>query len=1137
MELTREQQAAVDSRGENLLLAAAAGSGKTRTLVERVVTLLAENSCDVDEMLIVTFTNAAAQEMRSRIQIALMKRLATELDTQNQARLERQIILLTGAQISTFHSFCQSILRRNFARIDIDPKFRHANDNEIDLLKREIIEELFEENYAAGTDAFKNFTDEFGGNVQGDDELHEMILDLHKFSLSMPNPDAWLDSLAEPYEIPDGAKLSDTVWFKFLRPHIEATLQKIFDDCDEAQRLADENKIAVKVLADDAAQLDALKNFSLDDWDALYEKILPVDFKRYNAGKGSGEAKAAIKALRDGYKKKFNSLREKYFLAKENKMLNDLREMAPAIRELVRVTKSFAEKFSAAKRERGIIDFTDMEHFALKILDAAPDVAAAYHRKFKFIMVDEYQDTNGVQEAIIKKISRGDNLFFVGDVKQSIYRFRLVDSANFKDKMTDAAYRTINLSKNFRSREKIISAVNEIFLRLMNPRATEIDYDDDAKLQYGANFLTGENYFDERPEFFFIKYERDGDDGKAIEFEMRFIAGKIHELISGGKLIRDGEIYRPIQFRDIVILHRSPKNSAFEILDTLKRFGVPAYVPDEENFFQATEIQTVVSLLNLLDNARQDIPLAAVMLSPIGGFSAEELAQIRIATPDADFFSAVSNGGDKCKNFLARLNFWREAARQMGVPELLSNLYRETGYYDSVGVDERGEARQANLRILIDRAIDFESANARGLSRFVEFVNKIRDIGKDLSTAATLGENDNVVRVVTIHKSKGLEYPVVFVAGVGKSFNSDDYTKGKIFRHREMGIGVHRTPKDTRLKVKTLAAAAVAKKISDESLAEELRLLYVALTRAQEKLFLVGTTSQTALGNFRPTDKPSDFEILDAGKFMDWLLPIKNSLEPVIVSRLVEMDDVLKIPERSPETAREKISSPPEKLPPTSLEKIPAKLSVTELKRRAEEEGTIWNEALGIRHENLAPKPEKKFIYRRPNFISAKKLSGAEFGTLMHKILQSLNIAGDLSAEGIAAQIEQLVRRKIIPPEHAGEIRAEKIAAFFQSDIGQRLISAREFYRELPFSRLIDAKKFFHTDEKIFVQGIIDLLFKDSSGRWILLDYKTDRDAPDIAERYRVQIELYAQAVEALLKISVAEKYLYLLNGSRLVKM
>ncbi|MBR1647871.1 MAG: helicase-exonuclease AddAB subunit AddA [Selenomonadaceae bacterium] len=1131
MELTPEQLAAVNARGENFLIAAAAGSGKTRTLTERVLKLVEENSCEVDEMLIVTFTKAAANEMRTRIQSALENRLQETFDDELQTRLERQLILLNGAQISTFDSFCQSVLRRNFASIELDPKFRTADENELELLKREVIEDLFEENYSSGSETFKNFTDEFGGTVKGDSDIHDMIIDLHKFSLSMAHPESWLDDLPTPYNLPANARLEDTIWFKILKPNIDDALKKISDDCAQAQRLADKYKITVKIFADECPQVEALgKNFT--DWNKLRDKLSAITFGtfRTSGGKlsdGQKIIKAQIQNLRDGYKSKINYIREKVFIADAAKIISDLRELYEPICELVRVTKAFDEKFSAAKRERGIIDFADMEHFALKIFETSPAVADSYREKFKFIMVDEYQDTNGVQEAIVQKISSGDNLFFVGDVKQSIYRFRLVDSKNFREKM--AAYKCINLAQNFRSRKQILDAVNEIFKRLMIGGSTEITYDDDAALKLGASYESGENYFDERPEMFIIDADSDGDE-KSIELEMRFIAGKIHELIESKKLVRDGEIYRPVELRDIVILHRSPKTKSFEILETLKKFGVPAYVPDEENYFKATEIQVMLSLLTLLDNARQDIPLAAVMLSPIGKFSAEELAELRLAERYTDFYTAVERGSDKCKNFLATLDRWRDEARQLSVPELLSKLYRETGYYDFVGRQERGALRQANLRMLIDRAKAFEETNARGLSRFVENIQKLRGLGKDLAAASILSESANVVHVVTIHGSKGLEYPVVFVAGCGKRFNMEDSTRGIIFHHSELGIGAHRTPKNSQLKIKTLATQAVSKKIAEESLAEELRTLYVALTRAQEKLILVGTATQSKLTKIQPVDSLTAQEILSANQFFDWLLPIKDALANVIVSKIVSNQNLLSIRERSLDAAQEKILQPPEKFQPTT-ENIPAKLSVTELKRRTEE--AIWNEELGVRNYFSAP----NFAYRRPNFLQTKKLSGAEFGTLMHKIMQSLNLSGDLSATGISAQVDELARREIIPAEHAKIVRTDEIAKFFKSKLGKRLLAAQEIYREMPFSRPIDAKKFFNVDEKIFVQGIIDLLFQDAAGRWILLDYKTDRDSDDIADRYRLQIDLYAAALEALLKLKISEKYLYLLGSGRLVEM
>ncbi|MCR5834579.1 MAG: helicase-exonuclease AddAB subunit AddA [Selenomonadaceae bacterium] len=1142
MALTKEQQAAVNSRDENLLIAAAAGSGKTHVLVERIINLIEERACEVDKLLIMTFTNAAAQEMRERIQAALTKRLETELDSDNQIYLERQIILLSNAQISTFHSFCQSVLHRNFSRIDLDPKFRTGDTNEIEVLKHEVIEELFEDNYATGNDDFKNFTDEFGGSVKGDEPIHEMILKLHAFAMSMPYPDKWLDTIAEPYDLPEDAKLPDTKWFSSVWDFVSRTLDKIFVDAEQAIAIAEQINVAVKVILPEVNQINELKSVR-DNWDKLAEKLSTITFGSMSGGRVAEAkkiARARLIALRNSYKSKILNLREKFLIAPADKMISDLRELYKPMCELIRITKEFEYKFAEAKRDRGIIDFNDMEHLALNIFDDAPEVAAAYRDKFKFIMVDEYQDTNGVQETIVKKIAREDNLFFVGDVKQSIYRFRLVDSENFKDKMYSDDYRCINLSKNFRSREKIINVVNEIFKRLMNRQATEIDYDEGAELRYGADYDTGEKYFDERPELCCIVRSKqnadnvnddDDDNGGDIRIEMKFIAQKIHDIIESHKLIREGDGYREVKYRDIVILHRSPKSKAFEILDALKRYGIPAYVPDEEKYFQATEIQVIISLLNLLDNARQDIPLAAVMLSPIGGFSAEELSEIRLASPQTDFYTAVENGGDKCKDFLSKLNKWRDDARQLSVSELLSNLYRETGYYDSVGKENRGDGKQANLRILVDRAVDFQATNAHGLSRFLDFVKKIRAIGNDMSTAAISGENDNVVRVVTIHKSKGLEYPIVFVAGLGKRFNADDYTKGKIFLHKDLGVGAHRMPKGTALKVKTLATQALAKKIAEENLAEELRILYVALTRAKEKLFMVGVVSEKYLNEISQVDVPENYDILSAGKYMDWIMPIKDTLAPFMdYTEMSEVDIPIKAIELL-ETKKEQSPEPIKILDAAQIINVPAKVTVTELKRRAAED-----EELPQLSDYVVKKSVDKYVYRRPDFIQAKEISGTEFGTLMHRVMERIDLSGDLSERGILAQVEELARRKIILQEHVRLIRVKVIAEFFASDIGKRLLNAQEIYRELPFNRFINAQKFFNVEEKIFIQGIIDLLFKDAAGRWVLLDYKTDRNTKNIAERYRVQINLYSQAVEAILGIKVAEKFLYLLHNGQTVK-
>lgn len=1107
MELTAEQFQAVELRGENLLVSAGAGSGKTRTLTERVVRLIEERACNIDECLILTFTNAAAAEMRSRIKDAINDRFRNAHDAATKSLMHRQLLSFGDAQISTVHSFCQKILQKHGSVINVDD-FRVAGSAELAVLRREVIADLFEENYS--DDAFQKFTDEFGGSIQGDGKIYGLIFKLHDFALSMANPAAWLDSLPAPYDLPENARLSDTIWFKIIKPHVDASLQKIFDDCAAARQKADDNFICVKTLADDARQIQTIK--AARSWNELFDAFHSVTFARYSAGKGDPVVKAQIKALRDSYRQRIGELRDKIFIADEKTLLADTRAVLPSVKELVRVTKAFADKFSAAKSERNIIDFADMEQFTLKIFNAAPDIADALRNNFRFIMVDEYQDTNAVQEAIIQRIARGDNLFLVGDVKQSVYSFRLVDSANFKNKLTSC--RQVNLTKNFRSRKQIICAANEIFARLMNARVTEIDFDAAATLKYSATYETGARYFDERPDFFCLEFDR--DDETQIEFEMRFIADKILQIINSGKLIRDGDRYRPVQWRDIVILHRSPNAKTFSILNTLQRFGVPAFVPEEENFFRTKEIQSVISLLRVLDNVHQDIPLAAVMMN-FGGFNVEELADLRATIrDDLDFYDAVKLGSDKCKKFLDKINDLRGGVHNLRMRDILGKIFA-TEFLHVFAAESQSDARRANLIKLIDYADEIELIAGEGLSCFLDFVDKLAAIKKDLPAATVSRETDNVVRVMSIHHCKGLEFPVVFVAGLGKPFNRDNYSANKVFLHKQFGLGVMLT--NNSFATKTLPAQAVALKIRQESVAEELRLLYVAVTRAKEKLILVAAASKAALQQPAILD---DFAIADAHKFSDWLLPLKDALLNVWNFHIVTRDAVKNLPDVADTTDAADVTRVAD-VADVAVKKLPrrpkcfcgTKFAVTELNRFA----------VGDSYD--FPLPD----------VLRNEFSGLDFGALWHKIMRRLDFHADLSVNGIAAQIRSLAQKKIIPPEHVNRIRPGLFVRFFQSVIGQRLLAAQKIYRELPFNQLVPAADFFRADGKILVQGIIDLLFQDAHGRWVLLDYKTDRNTADIATRYRTQINLYAAAAESILNISVDDKFLYLTGSNQFIKI
>lgn len=1189
MQWTSQQQDAIQSRNKNLLVAAAAGSGKTAVLVERIIQMILDDNLDVDKMLIVTFTNAAAQEMRSRIHKKIFERMSTETDSDNLLRLERQSILLSGASIMTFHSFCLSVLRRNFSRIDFDPKFREAREQELNILKQDVIEKLFEDKYSADAD-FAKFADNFDGNVYGDSDLHKIIFDLYKFSQSRPYPEEWLNSIVKFYENPETATLDDgRNWFDFMINFALERAKFVIEDalkkCRQAQNISAEQIVdktfrknwdkLIQIFASDYATLNNLRVVE-NTWDKLCETFkTPLEFLRFNLGRIPTDLiplKEDLKAQRDKYKDDVSKLRELFSMNREE-ILKQIKKLASSVRQLVNITIEFEKEFTAAKRERGIIDFDDMEHLALKIFNADSATAESYRKKFQVIMVDEYQDTNGVQEEIISKIVQDKNFFAVGDVKQSIYRFRNADPEIFMRKYDEYPNSTdsqrIDLSTNFRSRRQVVDVVNAIFRRVMTKDAMEIDYNEDAELNFGADYPAATNIFDERAEFCIINLEDestkefdedatpdklpDVEELDELGLEIQVIANKINAMIAAKKKIWDNDIksYRAVTYKDIVILMRAVDGRAAKIIDVLQKNNIPAYAADNGGYFRAPEILTTLSLLSILDNSRQDIPLAAVMLSPIGGFSEEDLATLRLSDGKADLYTLVKNFSaddelsTRCKNFLAKIKSWREMARQIGVPELLSKIYRETGYYDYFGTKIDGRVAQANLRMLIDRAAEFESTAFRGLSRFIQFIKKIRELENDLATARTLGENENVVRVMTIHKSKGLEFPIVFAAQLGKKFNLKDLSDTVIV-HRDLGVGIYDTQEILYglTGVSTFVQKIIKQKVKAEILAEELRILYVAFTRAREKLFLVGTikNSKALDKNLDAEEKITAAKLQSVNYPMDWLLLIRTSIEKVASVQIFKKS-VIKAGDAELTVEEKKISPPPEVAEESPLAKIPAKLSVTEIKRRL-----IEAEEEPARIEEFAKKKfDKTKLYRRPNFMQKAAITGAEFGSLMHSVMQRLDLSGTLDAADITSQIDSMIDAQIFTDEQGANIkrRVGSIVKFFASDLGRRIISAAEIYRELPFSQridvgTIDAGENFRNaaGEKIFVQGIIDLLFKDSvTGEWILLDYKTDRDNDDehFKREYKEQIRLYVQAIEKLTSIKIAEKYLYLLTAGRLI--
>jgi ATP-dependent helicase/nuclease subunit A len=1240
MEWSKEQRAAIYARRQNLLVAAAAGSGKTAVLVERIIRRITDDAdpLDVDKLLVVTFTNAAAAEMRSRIAAAI----SSELKSGKRSRhLERQLVLLNSASISTLHAFCQSVVRQNFHLLDIDPKFRIAGEAECALLKNEVLENLFEERYDAADEDFLNFVEHYG-DEHGDDSLYNLVLGLYGYSRSHPWPEYWLGGLTDAFMLPEATDIDATPWSKLIREKIAIELEQGRHQLDllaaEAVKPGGPEAYAATFAADQTV-IDDLTAAARHSWERLAAVIAAVTWEKLPAVKGvAAPVRTGLQDGRNKIKHKIAEYQTLFFDRPAGELLDDMRKVAPLVHTLAELTTAFAARYSAAKKEKGVADFSDLEHFCLKVLldeKAGPDeirpsaVALALQEKYAEIMVDEYQDTNGVQETIIQLLARRrePNLFMVGDVKQSIYRFRLAEPELFMDKYRryptadGHSERRIDLAQNFRSRPGILHAANFLFTQLMSPRVAELDYGPAEQLNPGPDYPrtdgatlagavelllidkddaeAGAAGAAEDPEDRGEERDGAGEDGEeaeltGFELEAQLIARRINEFKSGNYQVYDkgNAAYRNLTWRDIVILLRSPQNKAAVLLERLRKAGIPAYAESDSGYFREIEVQVMLSLLTIIDNPRQDIHLAGVLRSPLVGITAAELAEIRMSRSDGDLWSAVKafdsetgetgkreQLGDTLRAFLDRYARWRALSRRKGVPELIWHIYRDTGYYDYAGGMPGGQLRQANLRALYDRARQYEATNFRGLFRFLRFITAMRDKGSDLAVARALGESEDVVRIMSIHKSKGLEFPVVFVADLGKNFNLQD-SRGLVLTHKTLGVGPYVINPELRYRYPTLARYGIAYKINMETKAEELRILYVALTRAREKLILVGAVNKLAkkaeewsgmVG--RAAVKLPDALLAGARSYLDWIGPA--------VARHPSAQELRDYAGCSGAAAGAFADDPSEwkievytkvqlSMDETETHDEPELLEAVRRFQPVEEgEGTGWvDEVLGWRYpygsamgksakmavteikrrfellDEDAPRPfERPAMIVRPRFLQAGgRMTATEYGTMMHTVMQHISLAGALDEAGIVAQIGEMVANEILLPEQGAAVDAAAIAAFFDSTLGRRMRAAEHVEREMPFSIMLPAYQLYPelrgADESIFVQGVVDVLFTEKNG-FVLVDYKTDKgtNKPEIASRYAVQLNLYAQAVEAILHRPVREKYLYLLSMQETIRM
>jgi ATP-dependent helicase/nuclease subunit A len=932
---TREQWQAIHADGDHVLVAAAAGSGKTAVLVQRIIRIISSvhQPVDVDRLLVATFTKAAADEMRHRIRDALERELIEHPDS---VHLRKQLALIHQSSITTLHSFCLEVVQRYYHRVAIDPGFRIANETEAELLRQDVMEGLFEQYYSDSEPAspFWGLLDRFGGE-HSDGALYTLIHRMYDFSRSHPFPEQWLKRNALWFRNFDG---EGDLWTTGILADVQLELEGIVGLLEEAlmiARLPGGPAPYIENLHEEWTNLILLRDTCEGiTWQNMYDMLKSIGFGKLKPCKSdevNKDLQEQVKNLRDQAKKQLQEVKEQLFTRTLDDYKEELKEAAPMMDMLVELILTFGTQYAAAKADKKLVDFSDLEHYCLKILceglsedgqllPAPP--AIAYREHFVEVLVDEYQDTNQVQEAILLLISRSDrgNRFMVGDVKQSIYRFRLADPSIFMSKYrtyrTAAAGLAIDLAKNFRSRKEVVDGVNFVFKQIMQERAAEIDYDPQDELVYGANYPESHNEAEEAAVDIYllrrssdavqdeVELENHQEEEKPIEeaseletaeLEARFISLKIREMLGfNGRpyYITDQETgtARPVTYRDIVILLRATRQWAPIMVEQFRQAGIPAYAEISGGYFEATEVDVMLSLLKVIDNPYQDIPISGVLRSPIVGLSAEQLACIRLQDKSAPFYEAVlkfaqlrvSPDGDlqlKLRNFLQQLELWRTESRQGALSELLWRIYRKTGYYDYIGGLPGGTQRQANLKALYDRARQFEATSLRGLFRFLRFIKRMQDNGSDLGAAKVMGEQEDVVRIMTIHKSKGLEFPVVFVAGMSKQFNLKDM-QGDFQMHKELGFAPKIVDPVLRTSYPSLPYLAIRRRVRLESLAEEMRILYVALTRAREKLILLGTTRnpEQMLGRWSAVLKHKElalptYILTQARTYLDWIGP------------------------------------------------------------------------------------------------------------------------------------------------------------------------------------------------------------------------------------------------------------------------
>ncbi len=1197
---TAEQQEVINLRDCSILVSAAAGSGKTAVLVERIVKMVCdeEKPTDIDRLLVVTFTNAAASEMRERIAAGIAARLAERPDSEH---IQRQAALLHNAQITTIDSFCLFLLRNHFNEIGLDPAFRIADEGEIRLMEQDVLQELLEDFFATESESFRYCVEYFcpGGRESA---LEQHILNLSRFAAGFPWPEEWLEERRKDYGDAGVEALCESDCGRYLAKHLESLIEGWIQKLERVQALClepDGPYMYGELVEGELEQMESLNRCTgLAEYAA---KLPAVQFGRLSSKKDdsvNGEKRELAAAVRAEVKKSVQATAERFFATPLELAVSQALSCREPVGTLIDLALDFRRRMAEKKQEKKVVDFADVEHFALDILlrkeegEIRPSrVALEYRQYFAEILIDEYQDSNLVQEILLSAVSGEEeghfNRFMVGDVKQSIYKFRLARPELFLEKyhsylsVTEGGFRRrIDLTRNFRSRPQVIEAVNDVFSRLMNEKTGGLAYDERAALYAGASYP--ENTGNESE---LILVEKPGEDGRpearlnARQAEAMAIAAKIRELRREFTVTDRGDGgLRPVEYSDMVILLRATSGWDEEFKAVLEEEGIPVYITSRSGYFGAAEVQELLQLLRVLDNPRQDIPLFGVMKSVFGGFTEDEIALIRSGGRKCSLYEAaelLASGGegdvegtleaqkyralrDRTAAFLQRIDEYRRCTVYMPVRELLTRLITDFDYLNYVTALPAGGKRRANVEMLLTRASEFEKTSYFGLFHFIRYMEQLEKYDVDYGEAELLDENANVVRIMSIHKSKGLEFPVTFVAGLGKRFNMQDGNRSLIL-DMDLGLATDYMNPVRRLKNKTLRRNILMRKSREDSLAEELRVLYVAMTRAREKLILTASL-ENAAERWELFERAGSGSLLypdfiESGSYLDFLLPVvgNTGLRVTVLQEeelaAGEFRERLELGDRAGRLAlageladQEALQRLRERLqgryPFENLAGLYTKTTVSELKIAA----------MADRDEAAYHTFEEKEIQPYiPSFRrQEEKISGAVRGNAYHRVMELLDFGQILgsedsgrfhqeqTAQALEAFIKQEVESRRLREEYAQAVNRKKILRFLESELAYRMWRAQKcgrLYREQPFVMGISASRLgegFPDSESVLIQGIIDVFFEEEDGI-VLLDYKTDSVSSmrELWNRYETQLDYYSQAVCKLTEKPVKERILY----------